>query len=282
MPHKIVVYPLSYDTGVAPNPYGGVLSFACCLPHMRKTMELGDILIGVGSQRLDRKITENGQSLESTTDRRILYMAKITDIMSYESYSKMVNSSDESSPLREKIPKYSDELTVHNYGDCMYDFEGSLVVRPNLHLKGDWNDSQALEAKIRYDLGEDILLSHEFVYFGQSHVHPMSFLEDVFESYQPEIGGFFTYSMSEVQEVEVNNFIKGSDSLLGQPCLDYRVAKEQQVKEVSFEALFMQCKPLTFSPVTTSAKVNGADQSSDVDSKDKLNPKAKRPKYQIG
>ena len=72
---KIVIYPLSYDTGFAPNPYGNILTFGCCMSKVRKIINEGDILIGVGSKRLDNILAENNVTLKNSTDGKILYIA---------------------------------------------------------------------------------------------------------------------------------------------------------------------------------------------------------------
>jgi hypothetical protein len=43
-------YVLRFDTGDAPNPYGGVCTLTVCKPAIRRTAQVGDWIIGTGSR----------------------------------------------------------------------------------------------------------------------------------------------------------------------------------------------------------------------------------------
>jgi hypothetical protein len=43
-------YVLRFDTGDAPNPYGGVCTLTICKPAIRRTAQVGDWIIGTGSR----------------------------------------------------------------------------------------------------------------------------------------------------------------------------------------------------------------------------------------
>ncbi|MBC6697349.1 Nmad2 family putative nucleotide modification protein [Hymenobacter puniceus] len=43
-------YVLRFDTGDAPNPYGGVCTLAVCKPAIRRTAQIGDWILGTGSK----------------------------------------------------------------------------------------------------------------------------------------------------------------------------------------------------------------------------------------
>lgn len=46
---KLYRYVMTYDTGLAPNPYHGYCTLALCKPQIRRTAQVGDWIMGFGS-----------------------------------------------------------------------------------------------------------------------------------------------------------------------------------------------------------------------------------------
>jgi hypothetical protein len=46
---KVYIYKITADDGIAPCPYGGMLTLGICKPAIRRTAQAGDYLVGVGS-----------------------------------------------------------------------------------------------------------------------------------------------------------------------------------------------------------------------------------------
>lgn len=58
IPQSLYSYVVRYDSGFAPNPFGGYCTLATCKPGIRKTAQIGDWLLGTGSS--DKKVRRGG------------------------------------------------------------------------------------------------------------------------------------------------------------------------------------------------------------------------------
>jgi len=226
---KIMIYPLSYDTGFAPNPYGGILTFGCCMSKIRKNISEGDILIGIGSERLDNILSENDVTIKGLTNGKILYIAFITKKTSHNDYSKFVRT-NMSSCIAIKIPS-----PENNSGDSIYEFDDDLVCKnkilviPNLHLKKSWDDIETLRVRIGDDISEDVLLSTHYLYFGDSFPNnTIKQLDDIVEHNKNmcAIGEYISISISEQLSLSIHEYIKitidvTNKCIIGNPCSSY-------------------------------------------------------------
>lgn len=221
---SIYIYPLSYDTGFAPNPYGGILTFGCCMSNIRRLIKEGDILIGVGSKRLDDILNENNIKLRKT-DGKILYIAFITKKMTHIEYSKFVTKNI-SRDMNIKVPSFK-----HKSGDSIYNFteEGKIGLLPNLHLKKSWNDEEKLMSTVKDDISEDVLLSTHYVYFGDAFPdNTFEELDDILELNKKIyiVGKYNMLSINEQLKFKCFNYItkninESSDCIIGSPCSSY-------------------------------------------------------------
>jgi hypothetical protein len=60
LPKRVVIYRLTIDHGMAPNPFHGVCTLGLCTPnHMRRNMHKDDVIIGLA-----------GNGLKKTTRKR--------------------------------------------------------------------------------------------------------------------------------------------------------------------------------------------------------------------
>lgn len=138
-------YVLRFDTGDAPNPYGGVCTLAVCKPAIRRTARVGDWIIGTGSQRLG-------------IAGYLVYAMRVSETMSLAEYDMYCQ---EKLPL--KIPGH--RLHAHKRenvaGDSLYDYSdpGNPQYRGGIVHAATW-----LQERDRR--GKNVLLSDHFYYFG--------------------------------------------------------------------------------------------------------------------
>jgi hypothetical protein len=141
----IYSYVLRFDTGDAPNPYGGVCTLAVCKPAIRRTAKEGDWIIGTGSQR--RGIAGY-----------LVYAMRVSKTMSLAEYDVHCQRK-----LPIKIPGH--RLHAHRReniaGDSLYDFKE--VDNPQ-HRGGIVHAELGLQQ--RDWRGKNALLSDHFYYFG--------------------------------------------------------------------------------------------------------------------
>jgi hypothetical protein len=150
-------YVVRYDDGSAPNPYWGTCTLVICKPAIRRKAKVGDWIVGLGSKANPTKVDYGG---------KIVYVMKVTRKMTMRDYDKYTNER-----LHNKIPvmpapgaklrRDSREWRLR-LGDSIYDFsrEG-ITKRPGVHKQ---------ENRITDMNGKYVLLSTEFVYFGDQAI----------------------------------------------------------------------------------------------------------------
>lgn len=164
---KIYSYVLRYDDGAAPNPFWGMCTLTICKPSIRRTAQVGDWVVGLGSKR-----AKSNDGKFHDFSGRIVYAMKISQIMpllEYDSFCKKY--------LPNKIPDWSNTRDWRlRMGDCIYDFsEGKIPqLRDSVHKV--WN--------IKKDLsGINALISDHFYYFGEDPILlPLELSKIVFQN----------------------------------------------------------------------------------------------------
>ncbi|MDH5784298.1 MAG: hypothetical protein OEZ16_01660 [Chromatiales bacterium] len=138
---KLYSYVITHDYGFAPNPFGGFLTLATCMPQIRRSAQIGDWLMGTGST--------DGVGVD-----RLIFLAKITGKPSLADYSIL-------DKYRIKIPNSCEEKWAKR-GDNIY-FQNA---------DGEWNQRSNPfhgEEEMAHDLsGLNVLVCDEFWYFGAS------------------------------------------------------------------------------------------------------------------
>ncbi len=145
---KLYSYCLRYDGGAAPNPYWGICTLAICKPAIRRTAEVGDWIVGLGSAR----------SPIGDIHEFVVYAMKVTDKLTMAEYDEFC-----ARKAPKKIPHWKSHDFRLRMGDCIYDFSsgGLPKVRWSVHP----------ESEREKDLsGKYALLSKEFYYFGDKPV----------------------------------------------------------------------------------------------------------------
>jgi hypothetical protein len=133
---KIYFYKLIADNGGAPCVAKGLLSLAICKPMIRRTAEIGNIVIGFAANSLSE-------------DNRLIYVARINE--------KLINGD------------YYRPGKYNGRADCIYEWRnGRFVPRAGALYHGSPGD-------LVHDLGHhpdypraNTLFSQEFCYFGAS------------------------------------------------------------------------------------------------------------------
>ena len=72
---RIHSYVVRYDSGFAPNPFYGYCTLATCKPSIRKGADIGDWVVGSGSN--DRNIRRGGH---------LVHAMRITEILTFDEY----------------------------------------------------------------------------------------------------------------------------------------------------------------------------------------------------
>ncbi len=139
----LFTYRITHDKGVAPNPYWGVCTLVICKPVIRRTAEVGDWIVGIGSK--EHKVVCN----------KIVFAMKVTQKMTLEEYDKFT-----ARKCRRKISDLKSRNPKRWVGDSIFDYStGSPKPRLSLHR----TKPEVLAKDIR---GENALLSRNFYYFG--------------------------------------------------------------------------------------------------------------------
>jgi hypothetical protein len=145
---KLYSYCLRYDDGAAPNPYWGTCTLAICKPAIRRTAQVGDWVVGLGS----------ANSPIGDVSDCVVYAMQVTQKLTMKEYDEYCKTS-----LPKKIPNWRSRDFRLRMGDCIYDF--STGIRPGLR----W--SVHTEHNRKRDLsGKFALLSKNYYYFGDKPV----------------------------------------------------------------------------------------------------------------
>ena len=135
-------YTLTFDTGFAPNPYGGYCTLAACKPQIREHAQVGDWVAGFGSAGRGRA----GQ---------LVYAMRVAETMTFEEYWNDPR-------FEAKKPKCSARYEA-TCGDNVYHraLDGSWLQEPCFHCSDHMGR----------DLGVNkVLVATEFVYYGDRSI----------------------------------------------------------------------------------------------------------------
>lgn len=145
---KVCAYVMTFDSGLAPNPFHGVCTLAVCTPnHMRAHLQRGDWVVGVA-----------GKALRERTGRpdqwRLVYAMKIRECITLGEYFE--------SPLYEaKKPKWNG-LSEDMCGDNFYAQNPAEGGR--LSHTGATEEHKGIEDQ---DCGGNrVFIGDEYYYFG--------------------------------------------------------------------------------------------------------------------
>jgi hypothetical protein len=145
---KLYSYVVRYDSGFAPNPFYGRCTLATCKPDIRRSVAVGDWIVGCGSN--DRKVRRGGH---------LVYAMQVTEILSFEDYCN--------DPRFQNKKPYRNGSRKQSCGDNIYyrdKLSGEWNQRDSFHSLPDGTpnpDHIARDTRVNR-----VLISETFVYFG--------------------------------------------------------------------------------------------------------------------
>ncbi|MFD1156804.1 Nmad2 family putative nucleotide modification protein [Roseovarius aestuarii] len=140
-------YVVRYDSGFAPNPFGGYCTLATCKPGIRKSAQIGDWLLGTGSS--NKKVNRGGH---------IVYAMRVEEAVETCDYWR-----DERFQMKKPVIPGSWKTAC---GDNIYQplKDGSWHQLNSYHSRDDGSPKKPHIA--RDTAVQRILISQQFVYFG--------------------------------------------------------------------------------------------------------------------
>ncbi len=145
----IRAYIVEHDIGFAPNPFFGVCTVACCKPVIRRVAEIGDWLVGIGSE---------GDGVRG----KLVYAMEVQDRKTLEEYWNAAE-------FKLKRPNFNGSL-MQAQGDNIYrkDEGGHWIQERSRHTH---SDPAKTRRHIEHDTQTDcVLISRRFVYLGQNAI----------------------------------------------------------------------------------------------------------------
>lgn len=141
--NRVFSYVVVHDTGFSPNPFHGLLTLACCKPLIRKTANVGDIIVGLSSR-----------------SERVVYATQVAGVISFEEYWA-------DPTYRSRRPIIDSPQIVYRAGDNIYEpVAGGYRQLPSFHSNRDGSEDAGLK---RTDLsGNHVLVCERFTYWGRS------------------------------------------------------------------------------------------------------------------
>jgi hypothetical protein len=140
------VYIVTRDFGFAPNPFGSYCTLATCKPIIRKTSEIGDIIIGYSPKKDGNKI---------------VYAMKVLEKISFNKYWN-------DNRFQYKKPALNGSL-VRTFGDNIYFNDGNEWHQADSHHSLETGDANIINLK-RDTKADFVLISTDFFYFGIKRV----------------------------------------------------------------------------------------------------------------
>lgn len=141
-------YIVTYDSGFAPNPFAGFCTLATCKPEIRRLAEIGDWIIGTGS---NRKGVERGGYL--------VYAMRVEECLTFSEYWN-----DPRFTKKKPIRNASYHLSCGDNIYCPRDDGNGWRQISSYHRNKDGTPSAK---HIKRDTSVDrVLISRDFVYYG--------------------------------------------------------------------------------------------------------------------
>ncbi|MGS1120699.1 Nmad2 family putative nucleotide modification protein [Rhodanobacter sp. UC4436_H3] len=145
---RLYSYVVRYDSGFAPNPFYGWCTLATCKPYIRRTAQVGDWLVGTGS---DSQQVQRGGYL--------VYAMRVGEIMTFEAY--------DADPRFQAKKPYRHGSRKQSCGDSIYYRDAAnrqWLQRDSFHSNVD---GSRRADHVQRDTGVNrVLVSNTFVYFG--------------------------------------------------------------------------------------------------------------------
>lgn len=191
---KVYTYIVSRDYGFAPNPFFGYCTLACCKQQMRKTVQKGDWILGLGSKKL--KCRDN-----------LIYIMKVTEILNFNDYFADPR-------FQVKKPDLKGSLTTIHGDNVYYTLKNGYFKQSECHHSHPTLDIK--KANQKKDTSCDkVLISNHFFYFGDKFIPLSKELKDLTEKLRSshmckeEIQMPSMNFIKKIEKENEVNFIKG-------------------------------------------------------------------------
>lgn len=152
---RIYRYVVRYDSGSAPNPYGGYCTLAICKPAIRRTARPGDWIIGF----------HGFSGKHDTRHEEICYVMQVSESLSYAEYwedlrfrSRRPSKKKRSTPLSDSSPPDDNIYLQAGAG-----IDGDVELKQARVYDGDHKESSSQQTDKR---GKNVLIGTMFWYFG--------------------------------------------------------------------------------------------------------------------
>lgn len=146
-------YRLDHDLGFAPNPYFGWCTLACCMPQMRRSAKVGDIIIGLAG---------SGRQGLGRIHPQLIYWMRVDEALTFDEYwvdPRFVNKRPEIPGP--KMRMVGDRTYRHEAGHAGWQFDRSMHYMPQ--------SKQANGGHVAKDTKVDrLLIGKDFTYWGGS------------------------------------------------------------------------------------------------------------------
>jgi hypothetical protein len=141
--NRVFSYVVVHDTGFSPNPFHGLLTLACCKPLIRKTAQIGDIIVGMSSR-----------------SERVVYAMQVAEVISFDEYWADPR-------FQTRRPVMTGDPIVYRAGDNIYEpVADGYRQLPSFHSNSDGSENAGLK---RTDLSANrVLVGDRFTYWGRS------------------------------------------------------------------------------------------------------------------
>ena len=181
---KLYSYVIARDYGFAPNPFYGVCTLATCKPVIRKSVEVGDWVIGTGSK-------QNG------LEGKLIFAMKVEETLSYTEYWNHPDYQRKKPNLRGSLKQA--------FGDNIYHKDHQGWVQANSHHS--FEHGQPNDENLCHDTQSDrVLIGKTFAYWGGG---AYNIPEDIRSSIVKKGAGH----RCNIPQKDVDNFVQWFDSL---------------------------------------------------------------------
>jgi hypothetical protein len=140
---RIYSYIVTGDSGFSPNPFHGMCTLACCKPRIRKSAQVGDVIVG---------LTRRGE--------RVIYAMKVARVVGFADYWQ-------DGQYARKRPAMDSPRAVDRRGDNIYEPTGTGDFRQLRSRHSNRDGSENPKAKCRDLGGLKVLVAVRFAYFGE-------------------------------------------------------------------------------------------------------------------
>jgi hypothetical protein len=154
---KLYSYCVKNDAGAAPNPFWGLCTLTICKPIIRRSAQVGDWVVGLGS----------ANSPVGDVSDRMVYAMKVTKKLTMKEYDQFCQGEYEN-----KKPDWRGHDYRLRVGDCIYDFSQGHPPKLRLSVHDESNRKKDLG-------GQYALLSTYFYYFGNKPVELPDHLQPI-------------------------------------------------------------------------------------------------------